>query len=118
MAEGAAGNNQGAGKGFVRFTRESGARIAKAVRRVEQMPNSSTPVTNDHPMPTLVTFRVGTFTGSWSKSSSRTVTIQGSTSTLSAYNFFATLGSATGGPFNCAVIKGGTTWVVVAAECP
>ena len=119
MGQEGSGQPSGAGKGYVRFTRESGARIAKAVRTVEAMPTPSAGgMTTEHPMPTLVTFRVGTFTGSWAKSSSRTVTIQGTTNTLSASNFFATLGSATGGPFNCAVLKGGTTWVVIAAECP
>lgn len=115
------GNGQpsGAGRGFVRFTRESGNRIAKAVRTVEGMTSPAVSPQGPHPEPSLVTFRMATFTGSWSKNSSRTVTITGSvTQTASAYNFFATLGSATGGPFKCAVIKGGTNWVVIAAECP
>ena len=118
MAEQGKGQNNAAGKQFVRFTRESGNRIAKAVRRVEKMPTPSVSDSTDCRDGAPVFFRVGTFTGSWSKASSRTVTIRGGTSTITAYNFFATLGSASGGPFSCAVLKGGTNWVVIAAECP
>lgn len=119
MAQEGKGQPSAAGKGFVRFTRESGARIAKAVRTVEGMTGPAVSPQGVHPEPTLVTFRMATFTGSWSKNSSRTVTITGSvTATCTAYNFFATLGSATGGPFKAAILKGGTNWVVIAAECP
>lgn len=119
MAQEGKGQPSAAGKGFVRFTRESGARIAKAVRTVERMSGPAVAPQGPHPEPALVTFRMATFTGSWSKNSSRTVTITGSvTQTASAYNFFATLGSATGGPFKCAILKGGTNWVVIAGECP
>lgn len=119
MAQEGSGQPSPAGKGFVRFTRESGNRIAKAVRTVEQMTAPAVAPQGVHPEPALIAFRMATFTGQWSKNSSRTVTITGSvTATVSAYNFFATLGSATGGPFKAAVLKGGTNWVVIAAECP
>lgn len=118
MAQEGAGQPSGAGKQYVRFTRESGARIAKAVRTVETMTDGPRAAPGVHPEPSLLQFRMGTFTGSWSKGSARVITLRGSTATFSGYNFFATLGSATGGPFSCAVLKGGTTWIVVAAECP
>ncbi len=64
-------------------------------------------------------FRMGTFTGAWSKNSAKTVTFRGVTSTpntASATNLFAAV-PAPASSGNCAIAKDGTAWYLIAAEC-
>jgi len=83
------GGGQAAGSsGGVSFTRGAAQRIAKAVRTVEQGDRNQSGVTFDHPVPGGgVVLKVATFTGSWSKGSWKTVTLQNSTNTASVYNW-------------------------------
>lgn len=90
MAEQGASNGAGqaAGKSFVSFSRPAAQRIAKAVRTVEAGDRNQPGLTFDHPMPGGgQVLKVATFTGSWSKGSFKTVTLQGSTVTASVYNW-------------------------------
>jgi len=121
MADQAANNggSQAAGKSFVQFSRPAAQRIAKVVRTVEAGNRSQSGVVFDHPMPSATgkIFRVGTYTGEWSKATSRTVQFLANTSTVSAYNLFATVGNTSGSSTNCAIAKDGTAWYLIASEC-
>jgi hypothetical protein len=71
--------------------------------------------------PPPITFRVGTFSGKWTKGETKSVTLTSSpTGTLTVTNEFATVGStaAGGGSKKCAISKDGSQWFLVAAECP
>jgi hypothetical protein len=59
---------------------------------------------------------MATFTGAWSINSAKTVTLRGSTATLSATNLFAAIGTAASSR-NCAIAKDGTDWFLIAAQC-
>lgn len=101
----------------VTFTRPAAERIAKAVRTVEGGNRDTGPLTfgNRGVGQLGKVFRVCTFTGAWSKNTSKTVTFSSTTATASVQNIFATL-TATG-TRNCAVAKEGGTWYLIAAEC-
>ena len=64
-------------------------------------------------------FRICTFTGAWAKTSDKTVTFRGVTSTpntVSATNLFAAV-PAPASSGNCAIARDGTAWYLIAAEC-
>ena len=64
-------------------------------------------------------FRICTFTGAWSKNSSKTVTFKYQTNApnaVSALNLFAEI-PAPSGAKNCAIAREGTAWYLIAAEC-
>ena len=98
----------------VQFTRESSERIARVVRAAELAPTPGTPLTFD---PVLMSgsgrkvFRMGTFTGDWPNGTAKTVTLFGSTATLSAINLF--VGLPYQGVRNCAVARDGTAWYLI-----
>ena len=85
-----------------------GSDVTKIETRFESMPAQQSKV-----------FRVCTFTGAWSKSSDKTVTFRGVTSTpnsVVAKNLFSDIqGPAVAG--NCAIARDGTAWYLIAAEC-
>jgi hypothetical protein len=115
------GGKQGAGSEFVKFSRQSAQRIAKAVRTVEGGNRDQPGIVFDHPLPSsnAKVFRVCTFTGAWSIGSSKTVTFRGVTSTPNtavAVNVFVSL-TAAASARNCAIAKDGTAWYLIAAEC-
>lgn len=65
-------------------------------------------------------FRICTFTGSWSKGASKTVTFKYQTATpntVNATNLFAAISTAATDPRNCAIAREGATWFLIAAEC-
>ena len=65
------------------------------------------------------TFRVCTFTGSWSIGASKEVTFRGVTTTPNtavAVNLFAAI-AAPSSAANCAIAKDGTAWYLIAAQC-
>jgi hypothetical protein len=67
-------------------------------------------------------FRICTFTGAWAKTSDKTVTFRGVTSTpntVSATNLFAAITgvTATSTSRACAIARDGTAWYLIAAEC-
>jgi hypothetical protein len=108
-----------AGVEKVTFTRPAAERIAKAVRAVEQGDRGSQSLTFRRLGGALVGrhFRVATFTGAWSKNSSKTVTFKyGTTATATALNLFANI-AAPATTAHCAVHAEGTAWFLIAAEC-
>jgi len=117
------GGKQGAGNQFVKFSRQSAQRIAKAVRTVEGGNRDQPGITFDHPLPGAVkVFRVATFTGAWSINATKTVTFRNQTATPNtavATNLFAALtGTTATSTFrNCAIAKDGTAWYLIAAQC-
>jgi len=115
------GPKQGAGNQFVKFSRQSAQRIAKAVRTVEGGNRDQPGITFDHPSPSASArvFRIATFDGTWSIGASKTVTFKYQSSTPNtalATNLFAVVGS-TAGSRDCAIAKDGTAWFLIAAEC-
>ena len=118
MSQGASNNGgQGAGKSFVSFSRPAAQRIAKAVRAVEGGNRNQPGLTFDHPMPGgsgTKPFRVCTFTGAWSISSSKTVTFKYQTTTpntAAVQNDLISLPSA--GTRNCVIGREGTAWHLI-----
>jgi hypothetical protein len=97
----------------VTFTRPAAERIAKVVRTVEAGDRDQGGLTFGRPAdgPPGKTFRIATFTGSWSINGVKTVTLRGSTATLSAVNLFLSLPE--NGQRNCAVAKDGTAWHLI-----
>ncbi len=82
------GPKQGAGKQFVKFSRDSAQRIAKAVRAVEGGNRSGPGVAFDHPIiDSGKPLRIGSFTGSWASASWKVVTLTGTTATANVYNW-------------------------------
>jgi hypothetical protein len=115
------GPKQGAGNQFVKFSRQSAQRIAKAVRTVEGGNRDQPGITFDHPTPSNIAkvFRIGTFSGVWSIGSSKTVTFKYQSTTPNtavATNLFSTVGESTA-VRDCAIAKEGTAWFLIAAEC-
>ena len=111
------GPSQAAGSQFVKFSRASAQRIAKAVRTVEVGDRSQPGVAWDHPIPTNAKiFKIARYTGSWSKDSSKTVTVGVSpnTSTLTAQNVLMDIGD--NGSQRCAIAKDGTAWYLITPE--
>jgi hypothetical protein len=103
---------------LTQFDIRSARRIARVVQAVEQEPRRASPLTfGEAPTPGRRVFRLCTFTGAWSKNTSKTVTFRNQTTTpntVAASNIFANI-TATAG--NCAIAKEGTAWYLIAAEC-
>lgn len=104
-------------------------KIRRTIRRVDMLPGGESGPTFDPVYQTLIPPRGGgsgsggikicTFTGSWVKSTSKTVTFKYQTATpntVSATNLFADI-SVDCGIRNCAVARDGTAWFVISAEC-
>lgn len=70
----------------VSFTGDSAARIAKAVRVVEAGDRGTQPLEFE-PYHAPRRLRVGTFAGNWGTGEYKTVTLSGSTQTVSVYNW-------------------------------
>jgi hypothetical protein len=110
------GGKQGAGNQFVKFSRQSAQRIAKAVRTVEGGNRDQPGITFDHPLPSsnAKVFRIGTFTGSWSIGATKTVTFKYATNTpntaVATNLFFPITGTASS---DCAIAKDGTAWFLI-----
>jgi hypothetical protein len=106
---------------LTQFDIRSARRIARVVQAVEQEPRRASPLTFD---PVLEQrrdkpFRLCTFTGAWSKNTSKTVTFRNQTTTpntVAATNLFAAIATAAGSR-NCAIAREGTAWYLIAAEC-
>jgi len=105
---------------LTQFDVRSAARIARVVQAVEQEPRRAKPLTfGEAPTPGRRVFRVCTFTGAWSKNTSKTVTFRNQTTTpntVAATNLFAAIATAAGSR-NCAIAREGTAWYLIAAEC-
>lgn len=112
------GGKQGAGNQFVKFSRQSAQRIAKAVRTVEGGNRDQPGITFDHPLPSsnAKVFRIGTFTGSWSIGATKTITFKYATNTPNtavATNLFFPVTSTAAGNTDCAIAKDGTAWFLI-----
>lgn len=107
----------------VSFTRGAADRIAKVVRIVERGDTGAEGLTFGRPPESPIkVFRVCTFTGSWSKNTSKTITFRNNTTTpntVVATNLFAEISgvTVTSTSKNCAIAKDGTAWYLIAAEC-
>lgn len=119
MADQAAnnGNGQAAGTGGgVSFTRGAAQRIARAVRVVEAGDRGQQGLRFEHPLQSVngKTFRVCTFTGSWSIGASKTVTYKYQTNTpntaVATNLFFPVTSTYT---LDCAIAKDGTAWFLI-----
>lgn len=108
---------------LIQFDSVSGQRIANVVRIVEDLRPPARPLTYT---PILSSegrggsaVRMATFTGSWTKNATKTVTLKYQTSTPNTYvamNLFSNVGAAAA-TRNCAIAKDGTAWFLIAAEC-
>ena len=105
---------------LTQFDTRSAARIARVVQAVEREPQRAEPLTfGESPTTVRRVFRVCTFTGAWSKTAVKTVTLKFQTTTpntVVATNLIATIATAAGSR-NCAIAKEGTAWFLIAAEC-
>lgn len=103
----------------VTFTRPAAERIAKVVRQVEGG-DRSTPGIYFGSAPSSApgkTFRICTFTGSWSIGSSKTVTFKNQTTTpntVAATNLFWPLPD--GPQRDCSIAKDGTAWYLLVPQ--
>jgi hypothetical protein len=98
---------------LTQFDVRSAARIARVVQAVEREPVRAEPLTflavlEQRQKKTL---RLGTYTGAWPVNAANTVTLRGSTATLSAVNLFLNLPSS--GQRNCAIGRDGTAWHLI-----
>ena len=112
---------QPADRDAVQFTRESATRIANVVRTVEIGQPKLKPLVFDRPVERGgggKVFKICTFTGAWSKNSTKVVVFKYHTTTpntVTAMNVFVGMTATTGG--NCAIAKDGTAWFLIQAEC-
>jgi hypothetical protein len=102
------------------FDEAAALRIVNTIRKVETGDRAERPLTFDAVPPTQrKVFRIATFTGAWSISDLKTVTLKYQTSTpntLSATNLtmhLPVVGTATA--FDCGIAKDGTAWFLVSA---
>jgi hypothetical protein len=102
----------------VTFTRSSAERIAKVVRDAEAGDRDQPGVSfESRPAEARKTFRIATFSGTWSIGGTKTVTLGvGSTATVAAVNLFAGV-TASPGTAHCAIARDGATWYLIAARC-
>jgi len=104
------------------FSLTDAARIARAVRTVEIGDRRQDGVTFRQ-MPEAGksrVFRICTFTGAWSKTSAKTVSLKYQTTTPNTFvatNLFANISASTAQTLNCAIAREGTAWFLIAAEC-
>jgi hypothetical protein len=106
----------------VTFTRPAAERIAKVVRQVEAGDRKGAPL--QFGVRAVgggsKVFRVGTFTGTWSIDSVKTVTFLNVTTTpntVAATNIFASVGTSTAATTRCAIARDGTAWYLIASGC-
>ncbi len=117
--QGASGNPQGAGDRFVKFSRQSAQRIAKAVRVIEAGDRVGGGIAYDHHILPSKMFRIAVFTAAWSKNAQQTVTFKYQTNTPNtavATNVFVDI-AAGASSRNCAIAREGTAWYLISAEC-
>ena len=110
------------------FDEDSAARIAAAVKWVEQYSLDETPEQEEPLPPDADTpeaappdasdfiFLSGTFDGAWSKGAYKNVSTS-SLGTLNALNIFADVNDAGESDVSCAVAREGSVWYLIAAEC-
>ena len=93
-------------------------RIDHALSVVEGQPSQGNVTTiptrfETLPQPPSKTFRICTFTGSWSIGASKEVTFRGVTTTVSAVNLFFPISSGPSSDTDCAIAKDGTAWYLI-----
>lgn len=111
-----------AGHQPVSFTLQDAQRINNVVGSVERSRRSSTGESVSR-LPRSAgggggTIFLGTFSGSWLKGDSKTITLTVSTTTVNAVNHFASISMRSHGRIrNCAVAIAGGQYILLAAEC-
>lgn len=102
------------------FDEDSAARIASAVKWVEQYSTAEEPPPDDPPPSSEPrTIIRGTFTGEWAKGDTASVNFvadNGSSSQKDATNYFADVGES-GVTSACCIVLAGSEWLLIAAEC-
>ena len=106
------------------FDEDSAARIAAAVKWVEQysLDETTDEETQDDPGADAAASSVirGTFSGEWAKNTAKDVAFtadNGDSGTKSGvYNYFADVGES-GVTSACCIIQAGSEWILIAAEC-
>jgi hypothetical protein len=119
---------------LTQFDANSAARIGRVVRTVEGQFPRARPLTFgatfnfgfglDLGLPPDIggggggrpEFRIATFSGAWTKGSSKTVTHKYGSATASALNLFANVPAPTSSG-DCAIARDGTAWFLIAAVC-
>jgi hypothetical protein len=108
----------------ITFTRPAAERIAKVVRQVEGGDRDSSGLTFRRVPPqgeAGKVFRIATFTGAWSISTTKVVTFKYQTATpntATVVNLFAFVGvTSSAVQTDCAIAKEGTSWFLIAAAC-
>jgi hypothetical protein len=102
----------------VQFTRESAERIANVVRAAELTPTRGRALSFDaiQQGASRKTFRMATFTGSWSINGTKTVTFKNQTATpnaASVVNLFFPITNTAAITRDCAIAKDGTAWYLI-----
>jgi hypothetical protein len=109
----------------ITFTRGAAERIAEVVRTVELGDRDQQPLRYEKVpcgAPPAKVFRIATFTGEWSISTTKVVTFKYQTATpntATVVNLFAFVGvTSSAVQTDCAIAKEGTAWFLIAARCP
>jgi hypothetical protein len=102
----------------VQFTRESAERIANVVRAAETAPRPARPLVfaREDFFRGRKTFRVCTFTGSWSINGTKTVTFKNQTTTpntASVVNLFFPITNTAAITRDCGIAQDGTAWYLI-----
>jgi hypothetical protein len=101
------------------FDEDSAARIASAVRWVEQYSTTEDPPPDQTDPTEPRRIILGTFTGTWAKSATASVNFvadNGSSNQKDATNYFADVGES-GVTLACCIVLAGSEWILIAAEC-
>lgn len=100
------------------FDEDSAARIASAVKWVEQYSTAEEPPPDETETTEPRRIILGTFTGTWAKGATATVNFvadNGSSNQKDATNYFADVGSE-GGTWRCVIALIGSEWVLISAD--
>lgn len=100
------------------FDEDSAARIASAVKWVEQYSAAEEPPPDETETTEPRRIIRGMFTGTWAKGATASVNFvadNGSSSQKDATNYFTTVGSA-GGTTDCVIALVGSEWVLISAD--
>jgi hypothetical protein len=100
------------------FDEDSAARIASAVRWVEQYSTAEEPPPDETETTEPRRIILGTFTGCWAKGATASVNFvadNGSSNQKDATNYFADVGGR-GGTWRCVIALIGSEWVLISAD--
>lgn len=101
------------------FDEDSAARIAAAVKWVEQYSTAEEPPPDETETTEPRRIIRGTFTGEWLKGDTASVNFvadNGDSNQKDATNYFADVGES-GVTSACCIVQAGSEWLLIAAEC-